>query len=157
MDVVRRNVESLRGSLEISSRPGGGTTICLRLPLTLAIIDGLLVRIAGAHFVAPLANVLECIELTAQDVREAHGKHLVKVRGELVPYIRLREYFRVPGARPDIDNRRQVLGSFRQPGLPGGNLCGRQVCSDRSHLLESDQGDRAGKRTTDPHHHGAPV
>jgi two-component system, chemotaxis family, sensor kinase CheA len=103
MDVVRRAVESLRGLLEITSQPGAGTTVTLRLPLTLAIIDGLLVRVAGAHFVIPLANVIECVELSSEDIRAAHGKRLANVRGELVPYIRLREYFRIPGERPEIE------------------------------------------------------
>jgi len=103
MDVVRRNVEGLRGLLEITSTPGEGTTVTLRLPLTLAIIDGLLVRVGAAHFVVPLANVLECVELKAEDVRAAHGKCLANVRGDLVPYVRLRDYFRLPGARPDIE------------------------------------------------------
>jgi two-component system, chemotaxis family, sensor kinase CheA len=103
MDVVRRNVEALRGLLEIHSLPGRGTTITLRLPLTLAIIDGLLVRVDAAHFVIPLSNVLECVELTTQDLRQAHGKPLANLRGELVPYIRLREYFLIPGERPSIE------------------------------------------------------
>jgi two-component system chemotaxis sensor kinase CheA len=103
MDVVRRNVEALRGMLDISSKAGHGTTVTLRLPLTLAIIDGLLVRVDASYFVIPLANVLECVELTTADLHLAHGKSLAKVRGELVPYIRLREYFRIPGERPAIE------------------------------------------------------
>jgi two-component system, chemotaxis family, sensor kinase CheA len=89
--------------LDIASTPGRGTTVTLRLPLTLAIIDGLLVRVGLAHYVIPLANVLECVELTAGDLRQAHGQTLANVRGELVPYIRLRESFRIPGERPAIE------------------------------------------------------
>ncbi len=131
MDVVRRNVETLRGTLDISSRPGAGTTVTLRLPLTLAIIDGLLVRIAGAHFVAPLSNVLECIELTAAQVREANGKHLVNVRGELIPYIRLREYFGVPGAWPGdrADPHRRIRGGTLR--LRRGRSIGRSPDGDQ--------------------------
>ena len=106
MDVVRRSIEGLRGSVEIASRPGAGTTVTLRLPLTLAIIDGLLVRVGGAHFVLPLANSLECIELTRQDIEDAHGRHIVNVRGEIVPYIRLSEYFQMETRRPD---REQIM------------------------------------------------
>ena len=77
----------------------------LRLPLTLAIIDGLLVRVGQAYFVLPLANTLECIELTRQDIENANGKHVANVRGEIIPYIRLREYLqirtRAAGARAD--------------------------------------------------------
>ena len=103
MDVVRRAVESLRGLLEITSQRGKGTTVTLRLPLTLAIIDGLLVRVEGAHFVVPLASVIECVELSSEDIRQAHGKRLANVRGDLVPYLRLREYFRMAGQRPEIE------------------------------------------------------
>ena len=106
MDVVRRSIEALRGSIDIASRPGEGLTVTLRLPLTLAIIDGLLVRVGRAYFVLPLANSLECVELTRQDVLDAHGKHLADVRGEIVPYIRLSEYFHMDTVQPD---REQIM------------------------------------------------
>ena len=70
MDVVKRNVESLRGTIEIDSQPGAGSTVTLRLPLTLAIIDGLLVRVGRRDFVMPLANTVECVELTRQDIEK---------------------------------------------------------------------------------------
>ncbi len=103
MDVVRQRVDSLRGSIDVASKPGDVTSVTLRLPLTLAIIDGLLVSIGDAFFVLPLANTRECIELTQADVAAANGKHLADVRGELVPYIRLREYFGIRTARPKIE------------------------------------------------------
>jgi two-component system chemotaxis sensor kinase CheA len=106
MDVVRRNVEALHGSIEIASAPGAGVTVTLRLPLTLAIIDGLLVRVGDAHFVLPLANSLECVELPAGEGRDARGNHIANVRGEIVPYVRLREYFRLETARPE---REQIM------------------------------------------------
>ena len=81
----------------------------LRLPLTLAIIDGLLVTVGEAYFVLPLASTLECIELTREDSERANGKHVANVRGEIVPYIRLRQYFnvqtRAAGARTDHGGR----------------------------------------------------
>jgi len=103
MDVVRQRVDSLRGSIEVVSKPGLGTTVTLRLPLTMAIIDGLLVSIGEAGFVVPLANILECIELTRADVLAANGKRLAHVRGELIPYIRLREHFDIRTQRPEIE------------------------------------------------------
>jgi two-component system chemotaxis sensor kinase CheA len=103
MDVVRQRVDSLRGSIDVASTPGEGTSVTLRLPLTLAIIDGLLVTIGDACFVLPLANTQECIELTRADVAAANGKHLVNVRGELIPYIRLREHFNITAERPQIE------------------------------------------------------
>jgi two-component system chemotaxis sensor kinase CheA len=106
MDVVRQRVESLRGSIEVTSQRGTGTTVTLRLPLTLAIIDGLLVKVGDANFVLPLASTLECIELTGEDIEQASGKHVAYVRGEIVPYIRLRQYFAVDTPRPE---REQIM------------------------------------------------
>lgn len=103
MDVVRKHVDMLRGSIEVVSKPGVGTTVTLRLPLTLAIIDGLLVTVGDASFVLPLANTLECIELTDADSELANGKHVVNVRGEIVPYIRLRDNFDIRSSRPKIE------------------------------------------------------
>jgi len=103
MDVVRQSVESLRGTIDVASRPGAGTSVTLRLPLTLAIIDGLLVAVGEACFVLPLANTLECIELTREDVERANGKHVANVRGELIPYIRLREHFAIHTEAPAIE------------------------------------------------------
>jgi two-component system chemotaxis sensor kinase CheA len=101
MDVVRQRVEALRGSIDVASKPGMGTSVTLRLPLTLAIIDGLLVAVDEACFVLPLACTLECIELSSADIEHAHGKHVADVRGEIVPYIRLREHFDIPRKRPE--------------------------------------------------------
>ena len=106
MDVVRRSMEELRASIDIGNRPGAGLTVTLRLPLTLAIIDGLLVRVGNAHFVLPLANSLECVELTRRDIQDSHGKHIANVRGELIPYIRLSEYFQMETPRPE---REQIM------------------------------------------------
>ena len=116
MDVVRRSVEALRGTIEITSKPGAGTSVILRLPLTMAIIDGLLVRIGQSYFVMPLVNTLECIELTRQDVEKANGKHLADIRGELVPYIRLREYFNIHTERPE---REQIMLTETEEGHYG--------------------------------------
>jgi two-component system chemotaxis sensor kinase CheA len=103
MDVVRQRVESLRGSIDVESRAGLETRVTLRLPLTLAIIDGLLVSVEEACFVLPLASTLECIELSTADIEQANGKHVAHVRGEVVPYIRLREHFRISAPRPELE------------------------------------------------------
>jgi two-component system, chemotaxis family, sensor kinase CheA len=116
MDVVRRSVEKLRGTIDIASNPGAGTTVTLRLPLTLAIIDGLLVRVGHAYFVLPLANTLECIELTRQDIEKANGKHIAYVRGEIIPYIRLSEYFNMDVERPE---REQIMVAETDDGHYG--------------------------------------
>jgi two-component system, chemotaxis family, sensor kinase CheA len=116
MDVVRRKVEALRGTIDIASKPAGGTTVTLRLPLTLAIIDGLLVRVGQAYFVLPLATTLECIELTRQDIEKANGKHVAEVRGEIIPYIRLSEHFNIKEERPE---REQIMVAETEDGRYG--------------------------------------
>ena len=93
MDVVRSNIEALRGTLDIDSVPGKGTTMRLCLPLTLAIIDGFHVRVGNAHFIIPLELVIECLELPP-DV--GCGEYFEQ-RGEPLPFIRLREVFQEAG------------------------------------------------------------
>jgi two-component system chemotaxis sensor kinase CheA len=116
MDVVRQRVEALRGTIHLSSRPGLGTTVTLRLPLTLAIIDGLLVRVGHAFFVLPLASSLECVELTREDIASTNGKHVANVRGEVIPYIRLREHFNITSERPE---REQIMIAETEDGRCG--------------------------------------
>jgi two-component system chemotaxis sensor kinase CheA len=93
MDVVKRTIESLRGSIEIESLPGQGTEITLKLPLTLAIIDGLLVRVGQGRYVIPLSAVEECVELTPAEDARSTGCNFLNIRGDLVPFLRLRELF----------------------------------------------------------------
>ncbi len=93
MDVVKRSIEELRGTVSIDSSPGEGSTVTIELPLTLAIIEGLLVQVEHEKYVIPLSQVDECIELTAEEVKNSNGNKLIEVRGELVPYLRLRECF----------------------------------------------------------------
>jgi two-component system, chemotaxis family, sensor kinase CheA len=106
MDVVKRSIDSLGGTVEIQSAPGTGSTITLKIPLTLAIIEGLLVRIAEGYYVLPLQAVEECVELSRAE-REAgektRGRTMANVRGEIVPYIRLREWFNTGGESPELE------------------------------------------------------
>jgi len=132
MDVVRQHVESLHGSIDVASKPGAGTSVTLRLPLTLAIIDGLLVKVGDAFFVLPLANTLECIELTSRDVEVANGKHVANVRGEIVPYIRLREHFGIVTERPEIE---QIMIVETEDGRYG--LVVDQVLGDCQTVIKS--------------------
>lgn len=96
MDVVRRNITALRGTVEIESTEGVGTTMRVRLPLTLAIIDGFLVGVSAASFVVPLDMVVECVELSEQETRESQGHNHLNLRGEVLPFIRLKQLFDVP-------------------------------------------------------------
>ena len=100
MDVVKRTIESLRGTIEITSEPDEGSTIALRIPLTLAIIEGLLVRVGEARYVIPLSSVEECIELSLEDDMRHRGRSLISLRGALVPFLRLRDLF-ASGTKPD--------------------------------------------------------
>ena len=103
MDVVKKAIETLHGSIEIDSQRGVGTTITIKLPLTLAIIEGLLVTIEHDYFVVPLSVVTECVELTREDVVRAHGHKIARVRDEIVPYVHLREHFAMGGRPPAIE------------------------------------------------------
>ncbi|HEY6876667.1 MAG TPA: chemotaxis protein CheA, partial [Polyangiales bacterium] len=117
MDVVKRTIESLRGTLSISSQLGAGTTMRLSLPLTLAIIDGLLVEIAGDRFIVPMELVTENVELTRHERSMCNGRNAVAVRGELVPYIRLRELFGMTGREPDLEKVVLVHHDGQRVGL----------------------------------------
>ena len=103
MDVVKRAIEALRGSIDVSSVRGRGTRITVRIPLTLAIIESLLVKIGNDCFMMPLSLVDECVELTREDVARSHGRNLAHVREQLVPYIPLRSRFGIGGCAPDIE------------------------------------------------------
>ena len=103
MDVVKRSIEALRGKVWIDSELGKGSTVTVELPLTLAIIDGLLMKVNGDYFVVPLSLVEECIELTTDDSEKRKGNRLIEVRGETVPYVRIREWFGQEGEVPDIE------------------------------------------------------
>jgi two-component system chemotaxis sensor kinase CheA len=104
MDVVRRNIETLRGTLGVDSRPGEGTTVTVRLPLTLAIIEGFGVGIGDATYVLPLHAVLECIELPDEERRSDRSSGVINLRGEPLPYIRLRDWFGLSNTHPAREN-----------------------------------------------------
>lgn len=94
MDVVRRMIENLRGSIDVESRPGSGTTVTLRLPLTLAIIEGLLIDVGGEKYTLPLASVKEIVELPQDKATASRTGDFLDVRGRFLPFVRLRELFR---------------------------------------------------------------
>jgi two-component system, chemotaxis family, sensor kinase CheA len=105
MDVVRRNIESLRGTIEIESAEGKGTTIRLRLPLTVAIIDGFVVRVADERYVIPVTSVSECLTASETDTAAASG--VITLRGENVPYIRLRHLLGASHSR--VEGRESIV------------------------------------------------
>lgn len=101
LDVVKRNITALRGSVEVESHEGVGSTFRIRLPLTLAIIDGFLVGVGKASYVIPLGTVVECIELSEKDRAETLNRKYINLRGEVLPFVRMREQFEVaePGGK----------------------------------------------------------
>jgi two-component system chemotaxis sensor kinase CheA len=103
LDVVRRNIDILRGTAEISSTAGKGSTVTIRLPLTLAIIEGFSVRVGSETFIVPLEHVTECTELPAHQ-RSLEASGILSLRGAAVPYIRLRHMFSVSGKAPTREN-----------------------------------------------------
>ena len=106
MDAVQRAISDLRGSVHLRSDIGQGATVTLRLPMTLAIIDGLLVRVGGGCFVIPLASVNECVELNPQDNASSSGRTLMRIRDDLVPFLDLNAFF---GSEPTFGNHRRVV------------------------------------------------
>jgi len=110
LDVVKRTIEGMRGSIDLATDPGKGTEITLRLPLTLAIIEGLLVRVADARYAIPLTAVEECVELSEADSTRSKGRSFLNIRGDLVPFLRLRELFDEPG-EPDSHQKVVIVAA----------------------------------------------
>jgi two-component system chemotaxis sensor kinase CheA len=102
MDVVRRNIEKLRGTVEIDSQPGAGTTFTIFLPLTLAIIEGLLVAVGEQQFILPAVSVRESFRPRPGDVTTVHARgELIDVRGQLLPLLRLGRHLGIDTAVGD--------------------------------------------------------
>jgi two-component system chemotaxis sensor kinase CheA len=102
MDVVRKHVQKLRGRIEIQSRPGQGTTFLLRLPLTLAIIEGLVVKVGREQYIVPIFAVKELFRPTPESLSTIHGQdEMALVRGRLLPVVRLYKHF---GVTPKAEN-----------------------------------------------------
>ncbi|MGV3491978.1 MAG: chemotaxis protein CheA [Devosia sp.] len=110
MDVVKRTIDGLRGKIELSTRPGEGSTFTLRLPLTLAIVEGMLVRVGNGRYSIPLSAVEECVELPAGVAGHSRGRNFLDIRGSLVPFIRLRDLFATPG-EPDTHQKVVIISS----------------------------------------------
>jgi len=113
MDVVRRAVETLRGSIDIASTAGEGTRVMLHLPLTLAIIDGLLVRVGNGRYVIPLSAIEECVALSVAADTRSQGHRFLNIRDRIVPFLRLRELFDT-GTPPDPFQKVVIVASGDQ-------------------------------------------
>ena len=117
MDVVWQNVHSLGGKIEIDSMPGIGTTMTIRLPLTLAILDGMSVSVSGETYILPLASISHSVQPLASDIKTVNGARVVMVRDEYIPITSLAELFNLPVAKEgagilvilEVDNMRTAL------------------------------------------------
>lgn len=121
MDVVKSNITELRGTVDVMSTPGEGTVFRVRLPLTLAIIDGFLVGVSNSSFVVPLDMVLECVELNELSHGNEGCRDYIDLRGEVLPFISLREVFSLEGQRP----RRESVVVVQSGGIKAGLVVDR--------------------------------
>lgn len=124
MDVVRRNITALRGTVELDTKPGQGTTFRVRMPLTLAIIDGFQVGVEKSSYVVPLDMVLECVELNEAANGNAAERDYINLRGEVLPFIRMRDLFAVRGQPPRRENVVVVQYGGNKAGLVVDQLLG---------------------------------
>jgi two-component system chemotaxis sensor kinase CheA len=119
MDVVKRNIEELRGTIDLDSTVDVGTTMTIRLPLTLAIIDGFMTKIGEQFYIIPLEMIVECIELNEQYKKEILENNYINLRGNILPLLDLREFFDTGKANTKRENI--VIVTF------GGNTIGLLV------------------------------
>ncbi len=125
LDVVRRNVNALSGGILVESRKGQGTTFTIRLPLTLAIIDGFAVKVGLETYVIPLSSVKECLELPAEKHSSEEGG-VINLRGEALPFVRLRDLFESGGIAPTREKIIVVEFHGGRAGLAADELLGEQ-------------------------------
>lgn len=154
MDVVRKNIEALRGSIELNSEKGRGTTISMRLPLTLAIIDGLIIMVGQERYIVPTLSVVESLRPSYEDIHTVSGKgELLNLRGELIPMFRIGRLFRIDDA---IENPTEALAMIvedqgRRMALVVDSLIGQQqvVIKNLGHSLGRVMGISGGAVMSD--------
>lgn len=128
MDVVKKNIEKLNGTIEIESVVGQQTRICLKIPLTLAIIAALMVRVGNNLFTVPLANVEETLRIFAKDITAMEGAEVIHLRGKTMPIFRLSTLFEIPSDLRDADKFFVVIvnAGLRKIGLVVDELLGQE-------------------------------
>ncbi len=117
---VKKEIAALRGDIGVGSEPGKGTRFAIRLPLTLAIIDGFLTGVGESSYVIPLDTVVECLELS----NAASDRDYINLRGEVLPYVRLRDLFETPGEQPSRENVVVVQYAGQKAGIVVDQLLG---------------------------------
>jgi two-component system chemotaxis sensor kinase CheA len=127
MDVVKRNITRLKGVFDVDSVTGQGTRFTIKLPLTLAIIQALLVRVAEELYAIPLDSVIESQRVEMSDVRTVHGNEVITLRGQVVPLVRIAEFFELGGHRDPEKVMIVIVGlQGRQVGLVVDSFEGEQ-------------------------------
>ena len=129
MDVVKRTIEDLRGNIDIKSNPGSGTTISLRLPLTLAIIDGMLVRIGEERYIIPTLSIVESVRPRVEDITTVANKgEMISIRNSLISLFRLSDLFRIKGSVQEIEKSIVIVveDSGMKTGIMVDELLGQQ-------------------------------
>jgi two-component system chemotaxis sensor kinase CheA len=127
MDVVRANVEKINGSVEVETRQGQGTTFRIRLPLTLAIVQALLVRVADGIYALPIHSVTETLRVEPEQIHQVNHREAILLRGQVLPLVSVRHIFGI--ATPEQAGSRLVVAvhaSNRQVGLIVDGLVGEQ-------------------------------
>jgi two-component system, chemotaxis family, sensor kinase CheA len=124
MDVVKRNIESLRGTTLLESKEGEGMTIRIHLPLTLAIIDGFMIKVNEYFYVIPLDMVVEGTEVTRNEISGKDGGNFMNLRGEMLPLLRLRDFFEFKEGDQLSENIIVVEYSRKKIGLVADKLIG---------------------------------
>ncbi|HET7813662.1 MAG TPA: chemotaxis protein CheA [Candidatus Baltobacteraceae bacterium] len=127
MDVVKKNITRLKGVFDVNTVAGEGTTFTIKLPLTLAIIQALLVRVAQELYAIPLDSVIESQRIEIQDVRTVHGNEVITLRGQVVPLVRIADFFELGGERDPEKVMIVIVGlQGRQVGLVVDSFQGEQ-------------------------------
>lgn len=145
LDVARRNIQNLGGTVEVDSKPGKGTTFSIRLPLTMAILDGQLVQVGSQIYIIPLVAILESLLMGSAHIRNIAGRQEVyRLRDEPVPVIRLYDIFGVPAERKTLPNSLLVVveSGGKKAGLLVDDLLDQQQVVIKS--LESNYGSVCG-------------
>ena len=127
MDVVKKNITRLKGVFDVNTVPGAGTTFTIKLPLTLAIIQALLVRVVDELYAIPLDSVIESQRIEMPDVRTVHGNEVITLRGQVVPLVRIADFFQLGGERDPEKVMIVIVGlQGRQVGLVVDSFQGEQ-------------------------------